>query len=321
MTDGPGTPALLPLEDGDDTAATGRASTRRWLWGIGLTVGVNLAVTVAAFIGLTVQYRGLDLEQEKLDLEQDKAITEQVTSAAELISSSEVNAQAAGFRMLRRVAQISPDDREHVVDLAESYLANDRPVARPIDLYTDDGRPVYEANVGTQAAVDVIRDRNVREDPGGPGKRAFRLPGLGVEGVRLHHVVMRDTKAAGCFGRLSEWDGADLTGSNFYQCGFKWARFPDATLREVTFTGAVLEDVVFTNADLTGARLDDVEINRKTVFRGTDLSDVTFAATDLAGANFAGVKSIAGADFSAAIGVDRALNLANAPGAESAIWP
>ncbi|WP_232286327.1 hypothetical protein [Saccharomonospora azurea] len=43
MTDGPGTPALLPLEDG-----------------IGLTVGVNLAVTVAAFIGLTVQYRGLE---------------------------------------------------------------------------------------------------------------------------------------------------------------------------------------------------------------------------------------------------------------------
>ncbi|WP_277681836.1 pentapeptide repeat-containing protein [Saccharomonospora azurea] len=58
-----------------------------------------------------------------------------------------------------------------------------------------------------------------------------------------------------------------------------------------------------------------------TVFEGANLSNVTFAGADLVGANFVGVKSIAGADFSAAIGVDRALNLANAPGAESAIWP
>lgn len=102
--------------------------------------------------------------------------------------------------MLRRVAQISPDDREHVVDLAESYLANDRPGARSIGLYTDE-RPVFEANAGTQAAVDVIRDRVVYEDPVAPGMREFRFPGLVVEGVRLHDVVMRGANAAGCYAR------------------------------------------------------------------------------------------------------------------------
>ncbi|WP_277681837.1 hypothetical protein [Saccharomonospora azurea] len=127
--------------------------------------------------------------------------------------------------MLRRVAQISPDDREHVVDLAESYLANDRPGARSIGLYTDE-RPVFEANAGTQAAVDVIRDRVVYEDPVAPGMREFRFPGLVVEGVRLHDVVMRGANAAGCYGALSEWHGADLTGSNFYECAFEWAQFP-----------------------------------------------------------------------------------------------
>ncbi len=289
--------------------------------GIGLTVGLNLAVTVAAFVGLSVQYRSLSLEQEKLNLEQNKAITEQVTSAAELISSDAVNAQAAGFRMLQRVARISPGDRDHVLDLAESYLANDRPVARQIEgLYTNE-RPVYEANVGTQAAVDVIRARVEEEDPGGPGERAFRLPGLGVEAVRLHGVVMRHTHAAGCFGRLSEWNGADLRGSDFWECGFKWARFTGAKLADVRFTGADLEDVVFADADLTGARLDRVRINGNTVFHGADLSRVTFAGTDLAKADFTGVKTVAGADFSQSIGVEKARNLRNAPGAESATWP
>lgn len=185
--------------------------------------------------------------------------------------------------MLRRVAQISPDDREHVVDLAESYLANDRPGARSIGLYTDE-RPVFEANAGTQAAVDVIRDRVVYEDPVAPGMREFRFPGLVVEGVRLHDVVMRGANAAGC-----------------YAC------CPSGTER--------------TSREATSTSVRSNGRSSPTVFEGANLSDVTFAGADLVGANFVGVKSIAGADFSAVIGVDRALHLANAPGAESAIWP
>ncbi|MFD0487537.1 hypothetical protein ACFQ0O_11485 [Saccharopolyspora spinosporotrichia] len=105
MTDAPD---LLPLNGNDDATAPGQPAARRWLLGISLTVGLNLAITVAAFAGLSVQYHNLSLEQDKLDLEQNKAITEQVTSASELLSSDDFNAQAAGFRTLERVARISP---------------------------------------------------------------------------------------------------------------------------------------------------------------------------------------------------------------------
>ncbi len=297
----------------DDAAAPERHSTRRWLLGIGLTVVLNLAVTVAAFGGLYLQQRSFDLEQAK-------AVTEQLTIASELVSRPEDTAQAAGFRMLARVAQVSPGDQGRVLDLAEAYIVNDRPVARRPEGYTDE-RQIYVANTGTQAAVDVIRSRTIARDPGGPGQRAFNLPGLVVEAVRFHDVVMRKTQGQACTGRKSEWDRADLRGSDFWSCGFKWARFVDANLHAVQLQSSVLEDADFTNADLTGADLDGVVINAKTVFRGADLGGATFAGTDLSSADFAGVKSIAGADFSRAKGVERARNLRNAQGAQSALWP
>ncbi|MGI8310981.1 pentapeptide repeat-containing protein [Saccharopolyspora hattusasensis] len=320
MADSPNAPDLLPLEGGDDATAAGQPSTRRWLLGISLTVGLNLAITVAAFAGLSVQYDSLSLEQDKLSLEQNKAVTEQVTSASEMISSDDFNAQAVGFRALERVARISPPDRDRVVDLAEAYLTNGRPIAKDILGYTTEG-PVSVANVGTQAAVDVIRGRGSEEDPEGPGERAFKLPGMVVEAVRFHGVVMRKTQGQMCTARMSVWNKADLRGSDFWGCGFKWARFIDAKLNDVTLTEADLEDAVFTNADLTGAHLDRVRINEKTVFRGADLSHATFAGTDLTNTNFADVKTIADADFSQAIGVEKARNLRNAQGAASAIWP
>lgn len=180
---------------------------------------------------------------------------------------------------------------------------------------------MYVANVGTQAAVDVIRFRNFAEDPAGPGQRAFHLPGVVVEAVRFHGAVMRDTQGQMCAARMSEWNKADLGGSDFWECDFKWARFTDAKLNNVQFEGSDLEAALFTNADLTGADLDRAVIKEATAFRGADLSHATFAGTDLTDADFAGVKSIAGADFSQAIGVDKARNLRNAQGADSAIWP
>lgn len=316
MTDAPD---LLPLNGNDDATAPGRPATRRWLLGISLTVGLNLAITVAAFAGLSVQYGSLSLEQDKLNLEQNRAVTEQVTSASELISSDDFNSQAAGFRALERVARISPPDRDRVVDIAEAYLTNARPIAKEIEGYTTKRR-VYVANVGTQAAVDVIRFRNSANDPGGSGRRTFYLPGMLVEAVRFHDVVMRNTQGQMCTARMSEWNKADLRGSDFWECGFRWARFTDAQLNNVQFEGSDLEGAVFTNADLTGANLKRVAI-RNAMFRGADLSHATFAGTDLGEANFAGVKSIAGADFSQAKGIEKAPNLRNAQGAESAIWP
>lgn len=313
MTDALNAPELPPMDGGDDASATGQPSTRRWLLGIGLTAGLNLAVTVAAFGGLWLQGRSVDLEQ-------DKAVTDQVTRASELISSDNFNAQAAGFRALERVAEISPRDRDRVVDLAEAFIANARPVAKEIRGYTTERR-VYVANAGTQAAVDVIRSRKVAEDPDGPGQREFNLPGMVVEAVRFDDVVMRKTQGQACTARMSKWDKADLRGSDFWECGFKWARFVEAKLNDVQFEGSDLEGAVFTNADLTGANLNRVVIDEGTVFQGADLSRATFTGTDLARADFAGVKSIAGADFSQVRGIEKGQNLLNAPGAESAVWP
>jgi hypothetical protein len=313
MTDDLNSPELRPGDDGDDPSATGQPSTRRWLLGICLTVVLNLAVTVAAFGGLWLEGRSVDLER-------DKAVTDQVTSAYELISSDDFNAQAAGFRALERVAEDSPRDRDRIVDLAEAFIANARPVAGKVEGYTA-GRWTYVPNGGTQAAVDVIRSREHAEDPDGPGTREFNLPGMVVEAVRFDGVVMRKTRGQACTARWSVWDEADLTGSDFWECGFKRARFVGAELNGVQFEGSDLEGAVFTDADLTGADLERVMIDEGTEFRGADLSRATFAGTDLAGVDFAGVKSVAGADFSQVRGIEAARSLLNAPGAESAVWP
>lgn len=308
MTDAPD---LLPLNDNDDATAPGQRSPQRWLLGIGLTVVLNLAVTVAAFGGLWVQ-------NSSLDLQQSQAVTEQLTTASEQISSDNFTAQAAGFRALERIAEISPKDQDHVLDLAEAYLSNGRPSAEVIDGYT--GQTVYVANAGTQAAVDVIRARDEKNDQGGPGQRTFHLTGMVVEAARFHDVIMRGTQGQTCTARRSEWDRAVLTGSVFWECGFAGARFTDAELRDVRFEGANLEYADFTGADLTGADLDRAAI-KGIVLKDADLTNATFSGTSLKYVDFAGVKSIAGADFSHARELEGAQNLRNAPGADSARWP
>jgi hypothetical protein len=140
---------------------------------------------------------------------------------------------------LERVADISPEDEDYVLDIAEAYIANHRPNAEIINGYT--GETVHVANVGTQAAVDVIRGREAEEDD----HRSFNLPGMIVEAVRFDHVIMRDTQGQTCSARRSQWNGAILTDSIFWECGFWQARFTNAQLQHVDFEGADLSEVDF----------------------------------------------------------------------------
>jgi hypothetical protein len=235
-----------------------------------------------------------------------------LTAASEQISSENYTAQAAGFRTLERVADISPEDEDYVLDIAEAYISDHRPVAEIINGYTD--QTVHVANVGTQAAVDVIRGRETDED------RSFNLPGMVVEAVRFDNVIMRDTQGQTCSARRSQWHGAILTDSAFWECGFWEARFTNAQLQRVDFEGADLRNVDFTGADLTAADLGRAVING-IVLRDADLTNTTFSGTSLMNVDFAGVRSITGADFSQARELEGAENLRTAPGADSARWP
>ncbi|MEU6266259.1 pentapeptide repeat-containing protein [Saccharopolyspora shandongensis] len=317
MVDVPSAPDPLPAADAaivnpDDAAATERSSRRRWMLGIVLTTVLNLAATATTIGGLWLQGRSVDLEYSK-------AVQEQMAAAQEKISSPEVGDQVAGFGLLSDVMRNSPERQGYVLASAETYLLGQKAVAEKIPGLT--GKlDLYVANPGTQAAVDLIRSRNIAQDPGGPGQRAFNLTGMQVGSVRFNDVVMRSTRGSGCHGNWTLWDKADLKDSEFRECNFEAARFVGAKLQDVNFTGAFLNDADFTDADLTKADFGRAVFNSKTKFQGADLSGATFTGK-LGTTNFVGVKSIAGADFSQAKEVERAQNLRNAPGHEYARWP
>ena len=87
--------------------------------------------------------------------------------------------------------------------------------------------------------------------------------------------------------------GVDLSGANL-----RGAYMSGADLTEANLSGAALSGANLKYAFLTGANLENA------IFINVELDGADLRATNLKGANFENLRSIAGADFAFAKGID-----------------
>ncbi|MDA3628497.1 pentapeptide repeat-containing protein [Saccharopolyspora sp. WRP15-2] len=306
MVDVPSSPGPQAVPDEPGGAAN---SSRRWIVGVVLTTVVNLAATATTVGGLWLQKNSVDLERMEV-----------VNAAVGKIHSSEDRDQAEGFGLLRDVMREEPEMQEVILASVERYLRSPRLLGAEEIKGLTGTITRYVAIQGTQDAAEVIRARDPLKDQGGPGQRSFFLPGMKVDGVAFKDVVMRGTVATGCYARWTIWNRADLGGSEFQECRFDGAQFVGAKLNGVDFTGAFLKDADFRDADLVGANLNRAVLGGVDL-KGANLRGAKFGKINFENVSFDGVESIAGADFSQVKQIERAWNLRDAPGRESAIWP
>jgi len=96
-------------------------------------------------------------------------------------------------------------------------------------------------------------------------------------------LTLAKAKAKATFHELQlkspNFDGADLSGSEFHQCKFESAAFRSAIFRDANLIGCDLSGADLKNADLSGANL-----------AGADLSGANLAGANLASANLRGAK-------------------------------
>jgi uncharacterized protein YjbI with pentapeptide repeats len=105
-----------------------------------------------------------------------------------------------------------------------------------------------------------------------------------LDRAQMPGVTMTNSYAAFITASNVNWQGADLSQSDFYAGSLRGARLDKAKLRGTSFAFADLRGAVFDGADLTGAVFTGAILDKTTSFVNATIADVDFLGADAASA-------------------------------------
>ncbi|MDX2215251.1 MAG: pentapeptide repeat-containing protein [Oculatellaceae cyanobacterium bins.114] len=208
------------------------------------------------------------LSWKNLQISEDKQITERFSKAVEMLGNEDlIEVRLGGIYILSRIAKDSPEDHWTVMEVLTAFI-RERSASQRLKA-EDAADPSQEpASVTTdiQAAINVVGERNVSNDPRG---RRLDLTEANLAGANLSNTDFTGAKLTGANLSNIDFTGAklnnadlhvvNLRNTNLTGAGLNNANLCFANLRNTNLTGAELN-----NADLCFADLDKVVIDEKT---------------------------------------------------------
>lgn len=273
----------------------------------------NIGLFLAATVGLPFLVWRSIVAQKQVDVAEQGQITDRINKAVEGLGSEksikrlylkkqngdpdyskpvmeEVTAPNLEVRIgavyaLERIAQDSERDHLQVMEILCAYIRQNCQIAEPI--FTDDlqQRPVVRSDI--QTAITVIGRRNKNRKK--------------IERENRYRLDFNRCDLSGVNFKQGDFDSAE-----FNLCRIEAALFDGCSLIGAQFLGSVLNHTSWLNANLMGARLDKVVINRPipqpggmvdSINMAKNLIAVNFSGADLSAIDYLGGPEITNETF------------------------
>jgi uncharacterized protein YjbI with pentapeptide repeats len=261
---------------------------------------LQVATAVGAVLAATFTAGGLIYTARTLDTTQQAQITERYTRAIDQLGSTKVDVRLGGIYAIERLAYDSPSDAPAIANVLAAYIrvhSNSGPdPRRHPSLEGQSGASLkvgqYEISADVQAALEVLRKREINSAAGQVDLHGARLPGIildigdDLSGADLReafidsdadfsHANMEKAHFTKDDMGFAQFTRTDLQGADFLGTDLTHADLREADLRKVYMENAKLADAWMNGANLQGAHLENVS------FQGADLSKADLRGVDL----------------------------------------
>ena len=179
---------------------------------------LGLGATVAAAIGLYLNYQHSLLEREAARLERElsrkqlavseaRQITDRFAKAVELLKDSDITVRIGALFALERLAKDSPTDHWTIMELLSRFVTEKSPRSKDSDSSS-------KLSSDVQAAITIIGRRKVDQDP--------KSLQLNLPNVNLSNAVLNNSDFSN-----AKLDGIKLTRADLSNANFKEAKFAE----------------------------------------------------------------------------------------------
>jgi uncharacterized protein YjbI with pentapeptide repeats len=207
-------------------------------------------------------------------LSREGQVTDRYTKAVEQLGSDKLDVRIGGIYALERIARDSPRDHPTVAEVLAAFIREHSHQPWPLYEHADAAVPERATRPDVQAALTVLRRRDVEHD---------RWP-IDLSGAKLPRADLRK---------------ADFNGANLYRADLSGADLNEAKLKDATLDSAILNDANLNGIDLRDACLQGARLNGDTYLHHADLRGAELRGADLRGAHLRNAD-LAGAHFTGA---------------------